>query len=257
MKLSACIEWLFADASADFADRIRLAKAAGLDAVEFWFWSNKDIDAIEAALRETGLTLSGFVAEPMIALTDPANHAAFLAGLATSVRTAQRLGAKVLIAQAGDDLEGRTREEQHKALVDCLRAAADVLEGSGVRLGVEPLNTFIDHKGYYLSSTREALNIVDEVGRPEIGVVYDLYHSYVMGERIEDVLNQRVSRVIHAHVADHPGRNDPGLGEIDLGARLAWLYANGYDGAVGLEYRPAGSTAEGLKSVRAALAASS
>lgn len=255
MILSACIEWLFSEASDDFANRIRLAKTAGLDAVEFWFWSNKDIDAVEAALKETGLPLSGFVAEPMIALTDPANHAAFLAGLATSVKTAQRLGAKVLIAQAGDDLEGRTREEQHKALVDCLSAAATVLEGSGVRLGVEPLNTFIDHKGYYLSSTREALNIVDEVGRPEIGIVYDLYHSYVMGERIEDVLNQRVSRVVHAHVADHPGRNDPGLGEIDLGQRLTWLYANGYNGAVGLEYRPAEGTAQGLDKVRAALGA--
>ncbi len=253
MKLSACIEWLFADASADFAERIRLAKASGLDAVEFWFWSNKDLDAIERALKETGMALSGFVAEPMIPLTDPANHAAFLAGLATSVRTAQRLGAKVLIAQAGDDLPGRSREEQHKALVDCLRSAADVLEGSGVRLGVEPLNTLIDHKGYYLSSTREALNIVDEVGRPEIGIVYDLYHSHVMGERIEDVLQQRVSRVIHAHVADHPGRNDPGLGEIDLGARLGWLYANGYDGSIGLEYRPEGNTAATLERVRAAL----
>jgi len=253
MKLSACIEWLFADASNDFADRIRLAKAAGLDAVEFWLWSNKDLDAIETALKETGMSLSGFVAEPMIALTDPANHAAFLAGLATSVRTAQRLGAKVLIAQAGDDLPGRTREEQHKALVDCLRAAADVLEGSGVRLGVEPLNTLIDHKGYYLSSTREALNIVDEVGRTEIGIVYDLYHSHVMGERIEDVLQQRVSRVIHAHIADHPGRNDPGLGEIDLSARIAWLFENGYTGSVGLEYRPEDGTEASLARVRAAL----
>ena len=253
MKLSACIEWLFADASNDFANRIRLAKAAGLDAVEFWLWSNKDLDAIETALKETGMSLSGFVAEPMIALTDPGNHAAFLAGLATSVRTAQRLGANVLIAQAGDDLPGRTREEQHKALVDCLRAAADVLEGSGVRLGVEPLNTLIDHKGYYLSSTREALNIVDEVGRPEIGIVYDLYHSHVMGEQIEDVLQQRVSRVIHAHIADHPGRNDPGLGEIDLGARIAWLFENGYTGSVGLEYRPEDGTEASLARVRTAL----
>ncbi len=253
MKLSACIEWLFADASDDFAERIRLAKAAGLDAVEFWFWSNKDLDAVEAALEETGLSLSGFVAEPMIALTDPKNHADFLAGLATSMHHARRLGAKVLIAQAGNDLPGHSREEQHDALVHCLRSAADILEGSGVRLGVEPLNTLIDHPGYYLSSTREALNIVEEVGRPEIGVVYDLYHSYVMGERIEDVLQDRVSRVVHAHVADHPGRNDPGLGEIDLGNRLAWLYANGYQGAVGLEYKPNGSTADALAKVRAAL----
>jgi len=253
MKLSACIEWLFADASGDFAERIRLAKASGFDAVEFWHWSNKDLDAIEAALRETGLSLTGFVAEPMIALTDPANHAAFLEGLSASLAQAQRLGATVLIAQAGDDLPGRSREEQHDALVACLAGAAEILKGSGVRLGVEPLNTFIDHKGYYLSSTREALNIVDEVARPEIGIVHDLYHSYVMGERIEDVLRQRVSRVVHAHVADHPGRNDPGLGEIDLAQRLDWLFANGYSGPVGLEYKPAAATAGAMASVRSAL----
>jgi hydroxypyruvate isomerase len=253
MKLSACIEWLFADATDTFADRIRLAKQSGLEAVEFWFWSNKDLDAVEVALKETGLALSGFVAEPMIPLTDPANKAKFLAGLRISVETAKRLGARVLIAQAGDDLPGRTRDEQRASLVDTLRAAADVLKGTGVRLGVEPLNTLIDHKGYFLSSTSEALDIVDEVGRPEIGIVYDLYHSAVMNERIEDVLAGRVGHVLHAHVADHPGRNDPGQGEIDLGKRLDWLFANGYAGPVGLEYRPVGSTADGLPAVRAAL----
>lgn len=255
MKLSACIEWLFADETDVFADRIRLAKQSGLEAVEFWFWSNKDIDAVEAAIQETGLAVSGFVAEPMIPLTDPRNKDAFVAGLRDSIATAQRLGAKVLIAQAGDDLAGKTREEQRASLVDTLSAAADVLEGTGVRLGVEPLNTLIDHKGYYLASTAEALDIVDAVDRPEIGIVYDLYHSAVMGERIEDVLNGRIDRVFHAHVADHPGRNDPGHGDIDLGARLAWLFGQGYNGAVGLEYRPDGSTAEALPGVRATLEA--
>ena len=160
MKLSACIEWLFSDETDDFAQRIHLAKKAGLDAVEFWFWSNKDIDAIEAALRETGLSLSGFVAEPMIALTDAANREKFLSGLDDSIATARRLGAKVLIAQAGNDLPGVSREDQHRAVVETLKGAADKLAGTGVRLGVEPLNTLIDHQGYYLSSTRVALNIV-------------------------------------------------------------------------------------------------
>src|SRR5690606_35169098 len=78
MKFSACIEWLFAEESDDFARRIQLARQAGLDAVEFWRWTNKDIDAIERALGETGMALSGFVAEPMIALTDAANRQTFL-----------------------------------------------------------------------------------------------------------------------------------------------------------------------------------
>lgn len=253
MQLSACIEWLFADEAEDVGDRIRRAKAAGMDAVEFWFWSKKDLDAIKTTLDETGLSLSGFVAEPMIALTDKANHAAFLAGLKRSVDIANRLGAKVLIAQAGNDLPGVPRADQRAALTACLAASADVLKGSGVRLGLEPLNTLIDHQGYFLPSTVEALDIVDDVGRPEIGIVYDLYHSLVMGEVPQDVLAGRVNRVIHVHVADHPGRNDPGTGSLDLRTPLAWLFANGYAGRVGLEYRPINGTTAGLERVRRAL----
>lgn len=250
MRLSACIEWLFADETEHLGDRIRRAKAAGLDAVEFWHWSNKDLDAIAAALQETGIALSGFVAEPMIALTDKANHATFLEGLKRSVDSANRLGATVLIAQAGNDLPGVPRADQRAALTACLAASADIVTGSGVRLGVEPLNTLIDHKGYFLPSTGEALDIVDDVDRPEIGIVYDLYHSLVMDEVPQHVLAGRVDRVIHVHVADHPGRNDPGTGQLDLKTPLAWLFANGYAGRVGLEYRPINGTTAGLEKVR-------
>lgn len=251
--LSACIEWLFADEAEAFDDRIRRAKAAGLDAVEFWLWSDKDIDAIERALDETGLALSGFVAEPMIALTDPASRPAFLEGLARSADIAERLDARVLIAQAGADLPGKSRNEQRDALTRCLADAAEVLAGTGIRLGLEPLNTLVDHPGYFLPSTVEALDIVDAVGRPEIGIVYDLYHSIVMGERPETVLAGRVDRVCHVHVADHPGRHDPGTGTIDFRTPLGWLADNGYAGRIGLEYRPAHETTAGLSRVRKAL----
>jgi hydroxypyruvate isomerase len=237
-RFSACIEWLFEEEGDSFSDRIRKAHGAGLDAVEFWRWTNKDLDAIEAAKRETGIIISGIVAEPMIALTDRRNREEWLAGLRESVGVAKRLGAKVLIAQAGDDLAGLSRDEQRRSLVATLSAGADILKDTGIRLGLEPLNTRIDHVGYYLSSTVEGLDIIDEVGRPEIGIVYDIYHSAVMDERTEEVLAGRVDRVVHVHVADHPGRNEPGTGNIDLADRLDWLFAHGYDGRIGLEYRP-------------------
>ncbi|TIX91686.1 TIM barrel protein [Rhizobium sp. P44RR-XXIV] len=252
-QFSACIEWLFARDRDVFADRIRLAHQAGLDAVEFWHWTNKDLDAIAAAVAETGIAVSGMVAEPMIALTNPANKEAWLKGLRESIAVAQRLGAKVLIAQAGDDLPEFSRAEQRAALVAALSAGADILKGSGVRLGLEPLNTKIDHVGYYLSSTEEGLDIVDAVGRAEIGIVYDVYHSVVMGEKTEDVIGGRIDRVVHVHVADHPGRGDPGTGHIDLADRLNWLFAQGYDGRVGLEYRPKTSDAEAVRAVMKSL----
>jgi len=252
---SACIEWLFATPDDRFEDRIARAATAGLGFIEFWRWADKDLDAIEAELNRTGLKVSSLVAEPMIPLTDINNRDIWLQGLTQSITVAKRLGAPVLIAQAGDDLPGLSRQEQRHALIGTLRGAADILDGTGVRLGVEPLNTRIDHIGYYLDSTREALDIIDEVNRPEIGITYDIYHSAVMDEKTEDVIGNRVSRVVHVHVADHPGRNDPGTGEIDLGHRLDWLFARGYQGAVGLEYRPLTTNVEAVKAALRTLGA--
>jgi hydroxypyruvate isomerase len=246
MKYSACIEWLFAE-TGDFPERIRAAKRAGLDGVEFWKWTTKDIGPIEAALEETGLRLTGFVAEPMVPLTDPDRHGEFLEGLKASAEMARRLKAPVLIAQTGDDLPGKTRAEQRAALTGCLIRAADVLKGSGVVLAIEPLNTRVDHKGYYLSSTTEGLDIIDDVGRPEIRIVYDIYHSAVMDEAIEDVLTGRIDRVAHAHLADAPGRHEPGSGTMDWQRRVDWLAANGYAGMVGLEYKPTRETVASLE----------
>ena len=250
MRYSACIEWLFADEAPDFADRIRLAREAGLDGVEFWRWTNKDLDAVERALAETGLPVTGFVAEPMVALTDPACQDEFLEGLGRSIATAQRLRAPTLIAQAGPDRAGWPRDEQRDALTACLRRAADLLSGSGINLAVEPLNTLVDHKGYFLPSTSEALDIVRNVGRPEIGILHDIYHSAVMGEDIASVLTGRMQHVLHVHLADVPGRGEPGSGRLDWGARVSWLEAHGYRGMIGLEYRPSADTRATLAALR-------
>jgi hydroxypyruvate isomerase len=247
MRFSACIEWLFAAEHPHVPDRIRAAKAAGLDAVEFWRFSNKDLDAVKAALEETGLPLAGILCEPIAPLTNPEAHAGFLDGVRASLAAAQQLGAKVLIAQAGDDLPGVARAAQHAAIVKVLKEAAVILEGSGVVLGLEPLNDRVDHIGYYLTSTVEGLDIVDEVNRPEIRLVYDIYHSAVMGEQIEDVLRDRLDRVAHVHLADTPGRHEPGTGALDYADRLKWLVGQGYDALVGLEYKPVAPTVDGLR----------
>ncbi|HVY49952.1 MAG TPA: TIM barrel protein [Devosia sp.] len=263
-RYSACIEWLFADAQSlpplpgtpeanivpqvavSFPDRIRAAKAAGLDAVEFWHWSNKDLAAVKQALSETGLPLAGILCEPISRITDPRTHPAFLEGVRASLEAARLLGTRLMIAQAGDDRPGIPREGQHAALVRVLKDAAGVLAGSGVVLALEPLNDRVDHPGYFLTSTLEGLDIVDEVDRPEIRLLYDIYHSAMMGEHTEDVLNGRVDRVAHVHLADTQGRGEPGSGAMDWRARVDWLEEHGYAGYVGLEYRPTRGTLESL-----------
>ncbi len=138
------------------------------------------------------------------------------------------------------------REAQHAALVKVLRESADLLKGSGVVLALEPLNDRVDHPGYYLTSTVEGLDIIDEVDRPEIRLLYDIYHSAMMGEHIEEVLEGRLDRIVHVHLADTQGRGEPGSGTLDWRARLDWLAEHGYDGLIGLEYRPTGPTLESL-----------
>ena len=245
MRYSACIELLFRQEAPVFADRILAAKAAGLDAVEFWQWSGKDLDAIRAALAETGLPLAGILCEPIANLTNPETHGFFLEGVKASLAAAQRLGTRMLIAQGGNVVAGASREEQHGAIVDCLGRAAEIVAGSGVVIALEPLNDRVDHPGYFLTSTSEGLDIIGEVGRPEIRLLYDIYHAATMGEPIE-LLAGRLDHLAHVHLADTPGRHQPGTGAMDWRARLDWLEAAGYQGLVGLEYTPAGGTAESL-----------
>jgi len=253
MKLSACIEWLYAAETANFADRISLAKQDGLDAIEFWTWSDKDLAQVEEAIRSTGMEVSSIVAEPMISLTDIGNQRAFLEGLKSSVETAVRLGAPVLIVQAGAELDRISRQNQKSALIETLALAGELLEGSDVRVGLEPLNTLVDHPGYFLWSTKEALEIVAATGRQEVGIVYDIYHSAVMGEDTDAVIGTAIDRVFHLHVADYPGRHQPGTGKIDLRKRVGWLAEQGYSGFLGLEYRPIASTTASITQCRASL----
>lgn len=245
MRYSACIEWLFAAEAPVFADRIRAAKAAGLDAVEFWRWSNKDLDAVADALRETGIKCAGILCEPILNLTDSTTQPQFLDAVAASLAAAKKVGAPVIIAQSGNLLPDVPRAEQHKAIVEALVAAGKILDESGVILALEPLNDRIDHPGYYLTSTSEGLDIVDEVNSLEIKLLYDIYHAAVMGEPIE-LLRGRFDRVVHVHLADTEGRHEPGTGKLDYVARLKWLEDRGYVGFVGLEYKPTRATIQTL-----------
>jgi len=245
MRYSACIELLFRKEIPVFADRIRATKSAGLDAVEFWAWSNKDLSAIETALKETGLPLAGILCEPIANITNPATHDFFLEGVKASLKAAQRLGTKMMIAQGGNVIAGASRADQHKAIADCLRRAADIVAGSGVTIVLEPLNDRVDHPGYFLTSTTEGLDVVDEVGRPEVRLLYDIYHAAAMGEGIE-LLDGRIDRIAHVHLADTPGRHEPGTGAMNWRARLDWLAAHGYQGFVGLEYTPVAETVASL-----------
>jgi hydroxypyruvate isomerase len=255
MKLSGCLDSLFQRECPTVEDRIRPCADAGLDAVEFWLWRDKDLDRIERALGETGLQLTLFSTEPRSPIVDPGTHREFIGGLRESVKVANRLGATHLCVLADDRGVGggneprtdTTRRQQHAAVVAALKLAAPIAADAGLTLVIEPLNSRLDHVGYFLDRTPEGLDIVEEVDRPSVRLLYDMYHSTMMGERPAEVLGDRAALVGHVHVADVPGRHEPGSGTIDWPAYMATLAAKGYAGAIGLEFWPTGATVDSLK----------
>ncbi|MDO7833732.1 TIM barrel protein [Sphingobium sp. HBC34] len=252
MYLSACIEWLFKDENPHFPDRIRAAKAAGLESVEFHLWNDKPIGEIRTALDETGVQLSSFCVEPRRSLVDPAQHDEFLAAVAATIETAKSLGRPPLVIASGFTREGVSLDEQRAEAVKALRQAAALAAAAGIILILEPLNTIVSHPGMYLSSTTLALDIIEEVASPNLRLLYDAFHSNVMGEDMEDVLKGRIHLVHHVQFADNPGRNEPGTGTIDWTATVAKLRALGYDGGIGLEYLPTMPSVESIAKSREA-----
>lgn len=248
---SACIEWLFKDSNPDFADRIRAAKAAGLDAVEFHLWDDKPIEDIKVALEETGVILTSFCVGPRRSLVDPAQHEEFLAAIKATLATAKALGSPPLVVASGFTRDDVSLEEQRAEAVKALKQAAALAEEAGVVLVLEPLNTIVSHPGMFLSSTTLALDIIEEVDSPNLRLLYDVFHSNVMGEDLEEVLKGRIHLVQHVQFADNPGRNEPGTGTIDWPLTVSKLQALGYDGAVGLEYQPTKPSLDSIAQARA------
>ncbi|MBQ4088954.1 MAG: TIM barrel protein, partial [Clostridia bacterium] len=160
-----------------------------------------------------------------------------LDGLRESCEAANKLGVKKLITQVGQDT-GAPREEQHAAIVETLKLAKPILEAAQVTIMIEPLNTYVNHPGYYLWSSVEGFEIVREVDSPYVKVVYDIYHQQVMEGNIIPNVTQNLDCIAHLHAAGHPGRHEMQYGESDYKVIFAAIDKAGYTGACGLEYGP-------------------
>ena len=134
-----------------------------------------------------------------------------------------------------------------------LRAAGPVVGEHGIKLLLEPLNTRVDHPGTYLSSTSPGLDLVEQVDRPEVGLLYGVYHSVVMDEDPAEVLRGRGDLLGHVHVADTNGRHQPGTGSIDWDRTIAVLLDAGYRGFVGMECIATVNSADSIQLLRSAL----
>ncbi|MDQ8736402.1 TIM barrel protein [Paenibacillus sp. LHD-38] len=243
LKFSVSIEAVYA--GKDFVQSMVEVKRAGFNAFEFWIWWEKDLYAIKAAKEALQLTLASIVTK-FISLTDPSKRKEYMEGLRQTIAAAQMLGCKHIISQVGQELQGVPREVQHRSIVEGLKECVPMLRQAGMMLVIEPLNTQVDHPGYYLYHSEEAFQIVDEVGSPYVRVLYDIYHMQIMEGNIISTITRNIDKIGYFHVAGVPGRHEPYTGELYYLNIFKAIEATGFRGYVGLEYFPMEDAALGL-----------
>ncbi len=235
LKFSPCLDIFFNDLP--FEERIAKTAALGYKQFEFWTWWDKDPDAIQKAAGEHRMKVAAFCTK-FVSLVNPANRAEYLSGLKGTLEVADKLNSDIIISQVGNELEGVPREQQRQSLIEGLKDAAELMEKSKQVLAIEPLNLLYDHKGYYLSRTREAAEIVDAVGSGRVKILFDVYHQQVTEGNLINNIRDNFDRIGHIHIADHPGRHEIGTGEINYPFLLKEIENLGYRGFVGIELFP-------------------
>lgn len=253
MIYSPSLEIIFPSKELSFGEKMKAAHALGFTAYEFWGWENKDLKEIAELQKTLGMKAASFCAKP-IPLVDPSTRGAFLEGLEKSVAEAIKLDCKFLIVLTGNELEGVSRTTQQESIIEGLRASVPLIEGSGVTLILEPLNTLVNHKGYYLNTSEEAVHIIKEVDSEKVKVLYDIYHQQITEGNLIPNIKNYYDQIGYFHLADHPGRHEPGTGEINYTNVLAVIEQLGYKGYIGLEYAPTLEPAESLKKFMASYA---
>jgi hydroxypyruvate isomerase len=247
LKPSVCIDAVLE--GMPLAEALRLVADCGYSAFEFWAWWEKDLAEINRVRAELNLSVSACCTK-FISLTDPNFRDDYVSGVRDSIEAAKELACPTLISQVGDLLPNLSRSEQHDSIVSGLLSSAPLLEASGITLVIEPLNEVVDHPGYYLVGSNEAFDIVEEVGSPNVKVVFDIYHQQISEGNLLTRITSHVDEIGHFHAAGNPGRHELTLGEINYPQIFAAIRETNYDGYVGLEYWPKAAAEIGLREVR-------
>jgi hydroxypyruvate isomerase len=249
-KFDANLTMLFNEVA--FLDRFRAAKDAGFQGVEYLFpYAYRKQDLAEQ-LQTHGLTqvLHNLPAgdwakgERGIACL-PDRVGEFQEGVGRAIEYAQAMQCTQLNCLAGITPTGIDQATVRDTLIRNLQFAAAELKSAGIRLLVEPCNTR-DIAGFYLNRSQQAIELIDAVGSDNLFLQYDIYHMQVMEGNLAPTIQRRLDRIRHLQLADNPGRNEPGTGEINYPFLFGFIDKLGYTGWIGCEYKPVKGTVEGL-----------
>lgn len=235
-----------------FLDRFEKAAANGFDAVEFLFPYPYTAQELKERLDRHNLKLvlhnlpaGDWDAGDRGVACDPNRVDEFRAGVAKAIGYATILGTPQINCLAGKAPAGASSEQLRETFVANLRFAAAELKQAGIKLLIEPINHF-DIPGFYLNTTAQAISIMDQVGSDNLFLQYDIYHAQRMEGELATTMQKHLNRIAHIQLADNPGRNEPGTGEINYRFLFQHLDKLGYSGWIGCEYKPATTTEAGL-----------
>ncbi|HMK44915.1 MAG TPA: hydroxypyruvate isomerase [Dissulfurispiraceae bacterium] len=249
-KFCANLSMLFTEV--DFTDRFASAARAGFSGVEYLFPYDLPAEDLAALLKENrliqvlhNLPAGDWEAGERGVACIPGREAEFREGVDRAIHYARILECDLLNCLVGKAPVGIEHTVVRTTLIENLRFAVQQLAENGIRLLIEPLNTF-DIPGFALVHTRDALDLMREVGHPNLFLQYDVYHMQMMEGNLTATVLRNIDRIAHIQIADVPGRHEPGTGEINFRNLFRSIDAAGYTGWIGCEYKPAATAEAGL-----------
>jgi hydroxypyruvate isomerase len=238
-----------------FLDRVRKVAEAGFSHYEFWQWRPKDIEAIVKLNKELGLQTVQFSASPKTfsqGITDPARREEFVADIKAAVAVAQKLGVKKVCVVAGEETQGLSRDEQTKAVIEALKAGAEVVSAAGITIILEPLNVLVDHPKQLIVTSQQGAQVIQAVGSPNVRMLFDVYHQQISEGNLSGNIRKYKDLIGYFQIADHPGRHEPGTGEINYAHVLRVIHDIGYRDAIGMEMSAKGDPMAAFQALRKA-----
>lgn len=253
IKVDVCLESVFNELP--YEERIKKIAEAGYKHVEFWYHDNtfsddpaiadkpKDANTLLKVCKENGITINNMVVNASdgslggapIKKTD---LNLYLNRLNEVIAFCKSIECSNAITCSGNIDESLTRSQMRANLEEALGNAAQIAEKHNFTLFLEPLNTYVDHEGYYLDSSDEAAEIVRAVNSPSLKLLYDVYHMQIMEGNIISNIESKIDIIGHFHAAGVPGRGEIYNGELNYAYIIKEIEKLGYKGAFGLEYFP-------------------
>jgi hydroxypyruvate isomerase len=255
LKPAICIEMLYPGLSAP--EKIQKIAAHGFGYVEFWGHGDKDIEALHSVCAQTGSRIINFSANRKGSLVDSSTHPGIVEEIRASLEVAKKLGTNTLMVLSNELGEGGRVMDDFARIPDSVKRA-DVVAGlkkiaailpRDFSIVLEPLNTVLDHVGNFLSSSAQGADILAKVDDPRFRLLCDFYHMALMGEDPVTTAKTWASAIRHVHIADYPGRHEPGTGRGRWLETLRALRDSGFKGYVGFEFSPAGDSDLALDAV--------